>query len=250
MLKISSTPYLSTKTILFQRLTVIATDIFFVYAGIQWCEIIKHSRLKVKVPDDKWIHPIITCSILFFYNPGLFIIDHIHFQYNGFLTGILLLSMARMIQKRELESAFWFALLINLKHIYLYVAPAYFVYLVGNYCYDLHMNFKRDHFIKLALVVSSVFIVSMAPFIYVGQLSTVLARLFPFKRGLTHAYWAPNFWAAYNSMDKFLSVLLKIKSNDSAAMTGGLVQEYHHQILPDVPPLLTLLLVTLSMMVC
>jgi len=47
-----------------------------------------------------------------------------------------LLSAHCLFQKRHLESALHFAVLLNLKHIYLYIAPAYFVYLLRVYCFD------------------------------------------------------------------------------------------------------------------
>lgn len=38
-------------------------------------------------------------------------------------------------QKRYLEGAFLFAVLLHFKHIYVYVAPAYGVYLLRSYCF-------------------------------------------------------------------------------------------------------------------
>ena len=34
-----------------------------------------------------------------------------------------------------LEGSFWFAVLLNFKHIFLYIAAAYFVFLLRSYCF-------------------------------------------------------------------------------------------------------------------
>lgn len=59
------------------------------------------------------------------------------------------------------------------------------------------------------------------------QMNEVISRMFPFGRGLCHAYWAPNFWVFYILLDKFLSSVLRRLgfeiSLPAASFTGGLV---------------------------
>uniref|UniRef100_A0A3Q4MZ82 Alpha-1,3-glucosyltransferase n=1 Tax=Neolamprologus brichardi TaxID=32507 RepID=A0A3Q4MZ82_NEOBR len=187
---------------------------------------------------------------------------HIHFQYNGFLFGFLLLSVAKHLQVRHLQGALLFALLLNLKHIYLYVAPAYGVYLLRSYCFTQDnkdgsirwSSFSLLRLLALGAIVTSVCALSFGPFIAMGQLPQVLSRLFPFKRGLCHAYWAPNIWALYNVLDKTLAVLgVRLKLLEEAelplaSMTGGLVQEFEHSVLPSVTPAVTLVCTLLSIL--
>lgn len=143
-------------------------------------------------------------------SPGLLIIDHIHFQYNGFLYGVLILSLVLARNSSTLLlSGLYFAALLCFKHIYLYLAPAYFVYLLRAYCLDEQPSFPylRVRFfncIKLGVGVVSVFSIAFGPFAAWGQLEQVFRRLFPFSRGLCHAYWAPNIWAMYSFTDRVL----------------------------------------------
>lgn len=104
-------------------------------------------------------------------SPGLLIVDHIHFQYNGFLlgklfiimsldhsssfpfifwlikratvvdiisnffaAGILLWSLGLAIEGKDLASGLLFAVLINMKHLFLVLGPVYFVYLLRHHC--------------------------------------------------------------------------------------------------------------------
>ena len=197
MLQVSNLGYDSWQTVQFQRTTVILTELVLVFALHQF---IKSTPLGAK----KQAHASALSILL---SPGLLIIDHIHFQYNGFLYGILILSIVQARRSSGLlMSGILFAGLLCLKHIYLYLAPAYFVYLLRAYCLGPRsiFNIKFANCVKLGLGIASVAILAFGPFLYYEQMPQLLSRLFPFSRGLCHAYWAPNVWAMYSFTDRVL----------------------------------------------
>lgn len=147
----------------------------------------------------------VALSILL--SPALLIIDHIHFQYNGFLYGILILSLVySRKQSTMLVGGILFAALLCFKHIYLYLAPAYFVYLLRVYCLSQKSIFRIRfaNCVNLGLGLAVTFGLAFGPFWYWGQIDQVYSRLLPFSRGLCHAYWAPNVWAMYSFTDRVL----------------------------------------------
>lgn len=50
------------------------------------------------------------------------------------VAGVFVLSLAAAAEERHVLSALLFATLLNLKHIFLYAAPAFFVFLLRRYC--------------------------------------------------------------------------------------------------------------------
>ncbi|XP_014222388.1 probable dolichyl pyrophosphate Glc1Man9GlcNAc2 alpha-1,3-glucosyltransferase [Trichogramma pretiosum] len=240
MLDVNNLNYASSNTKLFQRATVIIADLVYAFGirevGQIYC---------VKFESFQKLVVLSLCNI------GLLVVDHVHFQYNGFLLGILLIALAkvsRITRKAQvIQGAMWFAILLNFKHLYLYVAPAFGVWLLRNYC------FKDSRFIPRLMTLSAVaiFVLSLSFGPFVKQIPQVLARLFPFKRGLVHSYWASNAWALYVGADKVLSVIFKrlgwLNHVKTASMTGGLVQEETFAVLPTPSPLVTFIITFLSM---
>lgn len=125
---ITSHPYISNGLIIFQRLSVIVSELLMFAALVK----LLHS---VKLSGSGFLkRSYYPLYFLFSFNFGLIIVDHIHFQYNGFLFGILILSMAYIIEGNYIFGSLLFTILLNFKHIFVYVAPAYFVHILMNYC--------------------------------------------------------------------------------------------------------------------
>lgn len=235
MLDINNLNYASTETKYFQRVSVMFMD-FVLVLGVWRC-------LKALRQMGVKIHQASAEAFLLL-NIGLIFVDHIHFQYNGFLFGILLLSISFLLEERYVMCTFVFASLLNFKHIFIYMAPAFGIYLLKFYCLDPSKN-PLFALVKILVAGLTPFALSFGPFWQ--HLPQVLSRLFPFKRGLTHAYWAPNFWALYNTADKVACTAFRIRSGSGASTASGLVQEFDHVVLPSVRPWVTFVLTLTTM---
>lgn len=193
---------------------------------------------------------------------------------------IFVFSASFFLQGDKLVSGALFATLLQFKHIYMYLAvrrqrfrhsispyyiqPAYFIYLLRSYCMTPSGQLHVKNFLSLANVVIAIFGVSLGPFILMGQLPQLVSRLFPFTRGLNHAYWAPNVWALVTATDRVLlrcecivisedqpNVLVDVKRmewNVSLNVSGiastsrGLVGDTVFAVLPNIQPIHTFII--------
>ena len=238
MLAVQAPAYGGAGAVLFQRGSVVATDALLFYATAHL--LATRSRAAAGKGEAPWSAAVLGLTVL---NPGLLVLDHIHFQYNGWLFGLLVLSVSHVLRGNVLVGAALFAALLNFKHIFLYFAPAYFVFMLRGYCWTPRWSFGR--LAALSSVVVAVFVASLGPFAAQGQLLVLNERMFPTSRGLLHAYWAPNFWALYTFADKLAAKALRVEK--VASFSGGLVQEGAHAVLPNVTVAHTTALILLAL---
>lgn len=230
--------YSAPSAVLFQRSSVVLADLSLLLAA---------RRVLARSKERKTL-----TLILLIWSPALLIVDHVHFQYNGFLLGILIMSLALLAEGRDLAGGFVFAVLLCTKHLFMVAAPVYFAYLLRHYCCAGGVGKGIARLVAMGGAVLAVFTAAFGPFVYYGQIQQVLRRLFPFGRGLCHAYWAPNFWVFYIMLDKGLAFVLgKLGYSmepPKASFTGGLVGDSSpFAVLPQVTPAITFLLVLLAM---
>lgn len=220
MLQVQNLDYASEATVMFQRGSVILADVLLALCAFNLGGA--------------------NAVALVLWNSALLLVDHVHFQYNGMLLGILLLSISCMETGRTYIGALLFCLLLCMKHIFLYVSPVFFVYLLRFHCGLTFqpLRLQIGALLRLGLVVLGTFLALLFPLLISGpveiQLPQLLRRLFPFGRGLTHAYWAPNLWALYNTLDRVLAKVMG--ASTSGGSTSGFAEVYESAVLWTVPP--------------
>jgi len=261
----------SQSCIVFQRSTVIFSDIILWIGAYFACRSL-HPRRPLQF--------VVTSFLLIVFNPALLWLDHIHFQYNGMILGVLLASLGCLMMGNNvaivpengnhtvkqpiaydiyhLAGAGLFALLLNLKHLYLPLAPLYFCYLLERYCLTngipaggKQKQFLPGKFLQLALVTGTTLVLPWIPFIMCedpkSQILQILKRLFPFQRGLVHDYWAGNIWALYTFANRVLIFAVgRLGPKVRPMLSEEVADILDGMYLPEPSPLICAVLLCLS----
>ncbi len=206
----SSNALVSDNIVLFQRLSVIVTDCIYLYSIKRIFEVLSPAK-----NNQRNVQYVLCMLVL---NVGLLMVDHMHFQYNGMLMGILLLTIDMALRNNYMGVAACFSILVLLKHLFLTLAPVFAIYLLRAYCYPNGAVTLTGNKRLLVLAMIAILMLTLAfgPFVLADsdnyglvQMSQILKRLFPFGRGLVHNYWAPNVWALYYFADRMIYSIIR-----------------------------------------
>ena len=274
ILRISENAVVSKNIIMFQRTTVVICDFVLFVAAAKYISNAANgdgdrAGAKMTTKDG-----YITFALIAF-NSGLLLVDHIHFQYNGLLLGILILCLNFAQSQKYVASAITFSILVLMKHLFVTLVPLFMVYFWSAYCapHNIYTSF-REKFWKLGrliLIALLMLTTAIGPLLWseisniksfaytrdefkdvaLKQLQQLLTRLLPFGRGLVHTYWAPNVWAFYYASDRatiYLLTLIGVKSHAGVVSSvSGVLGDVHPVVLPTISAKVCLMLTFLSM---
>ena len=141
-------------------------------------------------------------------HPGLILIDHGHFQYNGVCIGLALMAMRYVLSGEEVLGSIMFCLSLNFKQMALYYSPVFFFVLLQScVATGSAKGYSAGvlHLTKIGATVLITFGLLWSPFCLfpsqredatcLSSLAQVLHRLFPFARGIFEDKVA-NLWYA------------------------------------------------------
>ncbi|KAH7035276.1 ALG6, ALG8 glycosyltransferase family-domain-containing protein [Microdochium trichocladiopsis] len=151
---------------IFMRATVIVSE-YLIYIPAVVIFVRRFSRAS---GIAQWTSNVALVAILM--QPGLILIDHVHFQYNTVMLGLVVASMSSMVAGRLMWSAAFFVLALGFKQMALYYAPVVFAFLLG--------RSVLSHNFRLFLGIAAVTIVSFAILV----LPLVLGTIYDARRGI------------------------------------------------------------------
>lgn len=145
-------------------------------------------------------------SIIILFQPSLLIIDHGHFQYNGCMLGLVLLTINNILDNKMGTACVFFVASLCFKQMSLYFSPVIFVYLLK----QTLLSFKLLEFLSIGLLTVFTFVSLYFPLFFFNKnhefgiqtLKQSFIRVFPFDRGLFEGKVA-NFWCVSNLFVKY-----------------------------------------------
>lgn len=227
----------------FMRATVIVSE-YLTYIPAVVVFVRRFGRLN---GVSTWSSNVALVAILM--QPGTILIDHIHFQYNTVMLGLVIASMSSLLAERYRWAAVFFVAALGFKQMALYYAFSIFAYLLGR-CFSPRVNIGRLFGIAVTTIIA--FAILILPIVigtvhdthrgidakpelggrlpelplltfitdYVDtkawyyaiivQLVQMVHRIFPFARGLFEDKVA-NFWCAAN-------VVIKLRNYPAALL--------------------------------
>ncbi|XP_049838724.1 dolichyl pyrophosphate Man9GlcNAc2 alpha-1,3-glucosyltransferase [Schistocerca gregaria] len=195
---------------LFMRATVVVADLL-VYIPALCCYFSEKSRGQInkfnkpnsqKARHDTYVAELFLALIY----PGIILIDHGHFQYNGVSLGFMVAAVAALLQSKLLVAAMAFCLALNYKQMELYHSLPFFCYMLGVCLSTKKKLLAVKKLLCIASVVIPTFILVWVPFLSnVDVILQVLRRLFPLYRGVFEDKVA-NVWCALNIVYKLRNV--------------------------------------------
>jgi len=183
---------------IFMRLSVIVADLLVLFPAI---------RL--------FSGPNINLASLFLSTyPGLILIDHGHFQYNGISLGLFIMAVALVTRDYDVIGSVIFCVALNYKQMELYHALPFFFYLLGKSLHQPSIFRKMLKLIVIGIAVIGTFCLIWLPFILAGPDTClqVVRRVFPIDRGVYEDKVA-NFWCT-------IDIILKLKQNLETQQIG------------------------------
>ena len=174
----------------FMRMTVLLSDLVFFISALYYY--IKSSKISTKY---QWVLFGI-CS-----HPGLTLIDYGHFQYNCVSLGLALWAINFISQGKNMMAAVAFSAALNFKQMELYHALPIFFYLLAVCERKQGLLSKLSSLAGIGTATIATFALIWYPFLPLCDLQQVIARVFPFNRGIFEDY-VGNFWCSLNVLVK------------------------------------------------